>query len=60
LDRIIDEDIRIVQMQLLTFMEVIAEQFYEDHVGKVFFPTLENYVTFDLVLALILAGAGAS
>jgi nucleoside-diphosphate kinase len=57
LDRIIEDGIQIVQMKTYLFTEAFAEQFYEEHVGKGFFPTLENYITSGPVLALDLAGA---
>ena len=36
-----------------------AEQFYAEHVGKDFFPTLEGYMTSDTVLGLELSGPNA-
>ena len=59
IDRIIDEGLQIVQMKTMTFTEEFAAQFYAEHVGKAFYPTLENYMTSGTVVALELAGENA-
>jgi nucleoside-diphosphate kinase len=58
-DRIIDEGLQVVQMKTVLFTDEFAERFYEEHVGKAFFPTLENYMTSAHVLALDIAGPNA-
>lgn len=59
IDRIIDEGLHIVQMKMTTFTESFAEQFYAEHVGKAFYPTLENYMTSGPIVALELSGENA-
>lgn len=59
IDRIIEEGLEIVELKTMLFTESFAEQFYEEHVGKVFYPTLENYMTSGTIVALHLAGDNA-
>ena len=59
IDRIIKEGLDIVQMKSFQMDNHFAEQFYAEHVGKDFFPTLEGYMTSGKVLGLELSGPNA-
>jgi len=50
---------KIVALRLLAFDKDIANDFYSPHVGKPFFPELEQFITSGPVVAIIIEGANA-
>ena len=59
IDRIIQEDLKIVQMKTFKMDQSFAEKFYAEHVGKGFFPDLAGYMTSNTVVGLELSGVDA-
>ena len=59
IDRITEEDLKIVQMKTFKMDQAFAERFYAEHVGKGFFPDLAGYMTSGTVVGLELAGVDA-
>jgi nucleoside-diphosphate kinase len=50
---------KIVALQMLRFDNDTAKEFYSPHVGKPFFPDLQNFITSGPVIAAVLEGTGA-
>lgn len=50
---------RIVALTLLTFDRNLARDFYSPHVGKPFFPELEQFIVSGPAVALVLEGSNA-
>jgi nucleoside-diphosphate kinase len=46
-------------MAMLRFNRNLAQDFYSPHVGKPFFPELENFITSGPVVAMVLEGSYA-
>jgi len=49
----------IIGLRMLSFSRDLARDFYSPHVGKAFFPELENFITSGPAVALVLEGANA-
>jgi nucleoside-diphosphate kinase len=49
----------IVALTMLRFSRNLAQDFYSPHVGKPFFPELENFITSGPVVVLVLEGSFA-
>ncbi|OHS97937.1 hypothetical protein TRFO_35732 [Tritrichomonas foetus] len=58
-ERITEEGMQIIQMKTMRFDNDFADQFYSEHVGKEFYPTLQKYMTSGPIVALDLAGPDA-
>ena len=50
---------KIVALDMLTFSKDLARDFYSPHVGKPFFPELEEFITSAPAVALVLEGYNA-
>ena len=50
---------KIVALQMLRFDKSLAKEFYSPHVGKPFFPELQDFVTSGPVIAAVLEGSNA-
>jgi len=49
----------IVALKMLRFDEALARDFYSPHIGKPFFPELQNFITSGRVVAAVLEGSNA-
>jgi nucleoside-diphosphate kinase len=50
---------KLVALQMFTMSKDLASDFYSPHVGKPFFPELEEFITSGPVVAAVLEGRGA-
>lgn len=50
---------KIVALQMFRFDEDQAKEFYSPHVGKPFFPELQNFITSGPVVAAVIEGSNA-
>ena len=50
---------KIVAQRLLSFDKGLANEFYSPHVGKPFFPELEQFITSGPVVAMVIEGSNA-
>jgi nucleoside-diphosphate kinase len=50
---------KIVALQMLRFDKSLAKDFYSPHVGKPFFPELEDFITSGPAIAAVLEGSNA-
>ena len=48
--------LRIVAMKMLRFTQELARKHYEEHVGKPFFPSLEEFILSGPVVAMVVEG----
>ncbi len=49
----------VVALTMLRFNRILAQDFYSPHVGKPFFPELENFISSGPVVAMVLEGSYA-
>ena len=59
LSRFEQKGLKIVAMRMLQFTPELSRRHYADHVGKPFYPGLEDYITSGPVAAAILEGMDA-
>ena len=59
LRRFEQKGLKIVAMRMLQFTPELARLHYADHIGKPFYPGLEEYITSGPVVAVILEGSEA-
>ncbi|MHB1868193.1 MAG: nucleoside-diphosphate kinase [Nitrososphaerales archaeon] len=50
---------KLVELQLFKFNSSLARNFYSPHIGKPFFPDLENFITSGSVVGVVLEGNNA-
>ncbi|MDH2901611.1 MAG: nucleoside-diphosphate kinase [archaeon] len=50
---------KIIALQMLRFDKSLAKDFYSPHVGKPFFPELQDFITSGPVIAAVLQGSNA-
>lgn len=61
--KILDEyernELRIIEMKMVSVSEKIAKEHYAEHIGKPFFEDLVSYITSGPIVALIIEGKNA-
>ncbi len=50
---------KIAALQMMTFSQSLARDFYSPHLGKPFFPDLEGFITSGPVVAVVFEGSNA-
>ena len=50
---------KIAALQMMTFSQSLARNFYSPHLGKPFFPDLEGFITSGPVVAVVFEGSNA-
>ena len=51
--------LNIIQMKMMTMTPDLAKKHYADHVGKPFYPSLEEYITSGPIVAMVVEGPEA-
>ena len=59
ISRIEKKGYTILQMEMLTMDEEMAERHYEEHIGKDFFPALKQFITSGPMVAMVVEGESA-
>jgi len=57
ISRLEKKGFKIAALRLLSFDKDLADDFYSPHVGKPFFPELEQFITSGPVVAIVVEGA---
>lgn len=57
--RLLDLGLKIVEESFVVYNKEAAEQHYEEHVKKPFYPELEKYITSDKAYGMVLEGKNA-